>query len=121
METDNNNELRKQRTQKYELEQIKEDADYMKRIYLHLRKMGIVKSQYEYSTQFLNRTHHYFSMILSEQRHPSIDSINELVKNLTEIRNLYEEDYSKNTHVRLLEQFITDGKHIITKRLLKYL
>ncbi len=117
----NTNELRKSRTQKYELEQVKEDIDYIKRAYLHLRKIGIIKSQYEYSNQFLNRTNHYFSMILSEQRQPSIDSINTLVQNLIALKNIYEDYDNKNTHIRLLESLIKTGKQIITQRLLRYL
>ena len=46
---DNNDELRKIRSQKYELEQIQENIDYIKRTYLYLKKLGIVKSQYDFS------------------------------------------------------------------------
>ena len=58
----NNNELRKQRTQKYEIQQISEDLDYIKKCYLYLRKLGIIKSQHQFSREFLNKSQEYSSL-----------------------------------------------------------
>ena len=114
---DNNDELRKIRSQKYELEHI----DYIKRTYLYLKKLGIVKSQYDFSSNFLNRTNHYLSMIICEERKPSIESVNVLVKNLIEIKNVFEDLDNKNAEIRILNDIINRGHQIITERLLGYL
>jgi len=118
---DNNDELRKIRSQKYELEQIQENIDYIKRTYLYLKKLGIVKSQYDFSSNFLNRTNHYLSMIICEERKPSIESVNVLVKNLIEIKNVFEDLDNKNAEIRILNDIINRGHQIITERLLGYL
>lgn len=118
---DNNDELRKNRSQKYELEQIQENIDYIKRTYLYLKKLGIVKSQYDFSSNFLNRTNHYLSMIICEERKPSIESVNVLVKNLIEIKNVFEDLDNKNAEIRILNDIINRGHQIITERLLGYL
>ena len=39
---DNLNQIRKQRTEKYEYEQITESTEYMKKCYLYLKKLGII-------------------------------------------------------------------------------
>ena len=39
---DNLNQIRKQRTEKYEYEQISESTEYMKKCYLYLKKLGII-------------------------------------------------------------------------------
>lgn len=118
---DNNDELRKIRSQKYELEQIQENIDYIKRTYLYLKKLGIVKSQYDFSSNFLNRTNHYLSMIICEERKPSIESVNVLVKNLIEIKNVFEDLDNKNAEIRILNDIINREHQIITERLLGYL
>lgn len=118
---DNNDELRKTRSQKYELEQIQENIDYIKQTYLYLKKLGVVKSQYDFSTNFLNRTNHYLSMIICEERKPSIESVNVLVKNLIEIKNVFEDLDNKSAEIRILNDIINRGHQIITERLLGYL
>lgn len=118
---DNNDELRKTRSQKYELEQIQENIDYIKRTYLYLKKLGVVKSQYDFSSNFLNRTNHYLSMIICEERKPSIESVSILVKNLIEIKNVFEDLDNKNAEIRILNDIINRGHQIITERLLGYL
>lgn len=79
---DNNNELRKSRTEKYEMEEIQEDVRFMKKSCMLLQKLGLIKSQYQFCNEYLKRTKHYLSMLLTENRHPSIDSISCLVKKL---------------------------------------
>lgn len=118
---DNNDELRKTRSQKYELEQVQENIDYIKRTYLYLKKIGVVKSQYDFSTNFLNRTNHYLSMIICEERKPSLEAVNVLVKNLIEIKNVFEDLDNKNAEIRILNDIINRGHQIITERLLGYL
>ena len=39
---DNNNELRKSRTEKYEIEEIQEDARFMKKSCMLLQKLGLI-------------------------------------------------------------------------------
>lgn len=60
---DNNNELRKSRTEKYEMEQIQEDVRFMKKSCILLQKLGLIKSQYQFCNEYLKRTKHYLSML----------------------------------------------------------
>ena len=117
----NNNELRKQRTQKYEIQQISEDLDYIKKCYLYLRKLVIIKSQHQFSREFLNKSQEYMSMIICENRKPSINSIHNLFKNLNELYSLYEEYDNKEAINRNLYYLIDKGQRIITKRVMAYL
>ena len=117
----NNNEIRKQRTQKYEYEQINEDTEYMKKCYLYLKKLGIIKSQHQFSREFLNKSQDYMSMVICESRKPAINAINNLLHNLNELYALYEEFDNKEAINRNLYYLIDKGQRIITKRILSYL
>lgn len=96
---DNNNELRKSRTEKYEMEQIQEDVRFMKKSCMLLQKLGLIKSQYQFCNEYLKRTKHYLSMLLTENRHPSVDSISCLVKKLMDIRQQYD-DYEDKEAIK---------------------
>ena len=50
---DNNNELRKSRTEKYEMEQIQEDVRFMKKSCMLLQRLGYIKSQYLFSNHYI--------------------------------------------------------------------
>lgn len=115
------NEIRKQRTQKYETEQMREDLDYIKKSYLYLRKINLVKSQYDFSTSYLNKNKYYLGMILCENRMPSIDGLHTLITNIKQIRDYFEDDINYQAEVRILNNLIESGKNIITNRLFKYL
>ena len=116
----NNNQLRKERTNRYELEQIKEDIRFMKKSCMLLQKLGLIKSQYEFSSEYLRRTKHYLSMLLTENRLPSVDSISCLIKKLIDIRQQYDDFDNKDTINRHLDNIITEGQQLITKRLIRY-
>lgn len=60
-------------------------------------------------------------MIICEERKPSIESVNVLVKNLIEIKNVFEDLDNKNAEIRILNDIINRGHQIITERLLGYL
>ncbi len=118
---DNNNELRKQRTQRYEAQQISEDLDFIKKSYLYLRKLGLVKSQHQFSKEFLNKSQEYLSMIICENRKPSVNAVHNLYKNLSELYSLYEEFEQNETINRNLYYLIDNCQKLITKRVLSYL
>lgn len=117
----NNNELRKQRSDRYELQQISEDTEFMKKCCLYLQKLGIVKSQHQFCTEFLNKSQHYLAMVICESRRPAIDTIYNLVRNLNELYSLYEEYDNRESINRSLRGLIDTGQGIITRRILKYL
>lgn len=117
----NNNELRKQRTKKYEIQQISEDAEYIKKCCLYLQKLGIVRSQHQFCTDFLNKSQHYLAMVICESRRPAIDAVHNLIKNLNELYALYETYDNKEAINRSLYHLIDKGQQIITRRILKYL
>ena len=92
----------------------KEDLRFLKRCCQILMKLGYIKSQYEFSEQFLGKNRYYFGMILCEGRHPSIDAIHNLVRNLSQINDGLHK-------LRYLDDLYEQGQAMITKRLLKYL
>ena len=92
----------------------KEDLRFLKRCCQILMKLGYIKSQYEFSEQFLGKNRYYFGMILCEGRHPSIDAIHNLVRNLSQINDGLHK-------LRYLDDLYEQGQAMITKRLLRYL
>ena len=78
-----------------------------------LKKLGYIKTQYEFSEQFLGKNKYYFGMILSEQRHPSLDAIYHLITGISQIND----GLNKLKH---LDNLYEEGQGLITKRLLKY-
>ncbi len=116
----NNDELRKLRSQRFELERVQEDIQFMKKSCLTLQKLGLIKSQYQFSQDFLRRTKHYLSMLLCENRLPSVDSVSCLVKKLMDVRANYENIDGKGSINRHLDNIITEGQQLIAKRLLHY-
>ncbi len=112
----NNNELRKERTKRYNLEQ--EDAEFIRECCQYLQKLGIVKSQRQFSQQFLSKSQDYLGMLICERRQPPINILHRLVQNLIQIQPIYEEKYTISNYLDIL---INRGNQIITKKLLKYL
>ena len=113
----NNDELRKERTKRYNLEQ-EEDAEFIRECCQYLQKLGIVKSQRQFSQQFLNKSQDYLGMLICERRQPPINILHRLVQNLIQIQPIYEDKYTISNYLDIL---INRGNQIITKKLLKYL
>ena len=90
-----------------------EDAKFITKCYKYLRKLGYVKSQYQFSEEFLNKNRYYFGMILCEERHPSIDSVHNLLHNIS----ILNDGITKQLY---LDRLYEEGQSIITKRLLRY-
>lgn len=95
-------------------QQQTEDAQFMTKCYKYLRRLGYCRSQYDFSEQFLNKNRYYYAMILSEQRHPSVDSIHNLIHNISELND----GLTKHLY---LDNLYEEGQSLITKRLLRYL
>ena len=93
--------------------QQKQDAKFLVKCFKYLKKLGYIKSQYEFSEQFLRKNKYYFGMILSEQRHPSLDAIHHLITGISQIND----GLNKLKH---LDNLYEEGQNLITKRLLKY-
>ena len=91
----------------------KQDAKFLVKCYKYLKKLGYIQNQYQFSEQFLNKNKYYFGMILSEQRHPSLDAIHHLITGISQIND----GLNKMKH---LDQLYEEGQGLITKRLLKY-
>lgn len=113
----NNDELRKERTKRYNLEQ-EEDAEFIRECCQYLQKLGIVKSQRQFSQQFLEKSQDYLGMLICERRQPPINILHRLVQNLIQIQPIYEEKYTISNY---LDMLINRGNQIITQKLLKYL
>ena len=115
--TKNNDELRQARTKRYNIEQ-EEDAEFIKECCQYLQKLGIVKSQRQFSQQFLNKSQDYLGMLICERRQPPINILHRLVQNLIQIQPIYEDKYTISNYLDIL---INRGNQLITKKLLKYL
>ncbi len=113
----NIDELRKERTKRYNLEQ-EEDAEFIRECCQYLQKLGIVKSQRQFSQQFLEKSQDYLGMLICERRQPPINILHRLIQNLIQIQPIYEEKYTISNY---LDMLINRGNQIITKKLLKYL
>ena len=92
---------------------ISPDIQFTMKCYKLLRKLGYIKSQYEFSEQFLAKNKYYYAMLLSEGRQPSIDALHNLIHNLNDLHTQNATTYIAQLH----EQ----GQHILTNRLLKFL
>ena len=88
------------------------DTDYLIKVFNHLKELGYISTQYEFSEQFLNKNKYYYGMILSEHRHPSIDALHYLIKSISELSET-------ETNSQRLDDLYEEGHSLITKRLLK--
>lgn len=113
----NNDELRQARTKRYNIEQ-EEDAEFIRECCQYLQKLGIVKSQRQFSEQFLEKSQDYLGVIICEKRQPPINILHRLIQNLIQIQPLYEDKYTISNYLDIL---INRGNQIITQKLLKYL
>jgi len=92
---------------------VSEDVQFIIKCYKILCKLGYIKTQYEFSEQFLNKNKYYYAMVLSEGRQPSIDSLHNLIHNLNDL-------HSQNA-VSYIAQLYGQGQQLLTQRLLKFL
>lgn len=79
-----------------------------------LRRLGFIKNSYEFSEQFMGKSKHYYSMLLSEGRQCSIDALHNLIKNMSVLND------APATSSKYLEDLTEQGNQLLTKRLLKY-
>lgn len=80
-----------------------------------LRELGYIKTSYDFCEQFMGKSQHYLSMLLSEGRKPSIDALHNLVKNIAVLND------NPTTSSKYLNDLYEQGNRILTKRLIKYL
>lgn len=115
----NNDELRQIRSQRFQQEQINEDVAFIKHCCQYLQRLGLVKSQHQFCQQFLNKSQHYLSMIMCENRLPSPNTIYNLVQGLNQVYDCYQSyGYNQTINQKLL-QMIDKGNGLITKRILE--
>ncbi len=93
---------------------IKEDLRYIIKAYKYLKKLGYIKTQYQFSEEFLHKNKYYYGLILCEARQPSIDSLHNLIKNISNLNDGFNK-------LRYLDDLYEEGQNLLTKRLLKYL
>lgn len=90
-----------------------QDTRFIKKCYKYLRKLGYVDSQYQFSEQFLNKNKYYFGMVLCESRHPSLDALHNLLRNISGLND----GLAKSLY---LDRLYEEGEKIITQRLFRY-
>ena len=75
--------------------------------------LNLIESKYQFSTQFLNKSKHYYALCQTG-REPSINSIYNLVNN---INQLNETIFNNNP---LVDKLIDEGKQIIDDRIIQW-
>ena len=90
-----------------------QDTRFIKKCYKYLRKLGYVDSQYQFSEEFLNKNKYYFGMVLCESRHPSLDALHNLLRNISGLND----GLAKSLY---LDRLYEEGEKIITQRLFRY-
>ena len=90
-----------------------EGAQFITKCYKYLKKLKYVDSQYQFSEQFLNKNKYYYGMILCEQRHPSIDSVHNLIRNIADLND----GITKRLY---LDRLYEEGQSILAKRLFHF-
>lgn len=90
-----------------------QDTRFIKKCYKYLRKLGYVDSQYQFSEQFLNKNKYYFGMVLCESRHPSLDALHNLLRNISGLND----GLAKSLY---LDRLYEEGEKIITQKLFRY-
>ena len=78
-----------------------------------LRKLGFIQNRYQFSEQFMERSKHYFGMLLSENRQPSIDALYTIVKNIKILNDGV--NASKD-----LDYLYKKGQQLLDKKLERY-
>lgn len=115
----NNDELRQLRCQRFQQEQVNEDVAYIKQCCQYLQRLGLVKSSHQFSKEFLNKSQHYLSMIICENRKPSPNTIYNLIQNLSQVYDMFMDYDNKQSINRTLLQMMDKGNALITKRILE--
>ena len=115
----NNDELRQVRCQRFQQEQVNEDVAYIKQCCQYLQRLGLVKSSHQFSREFLNKSQHYLSMIICENRKPSPNTIYNLIQNLSQVYDVFMNYDNKQSINRTLLQMMDKGNALITKRILE--
>ena len=93
-------------------------TEFLKFCYNYTKKIGMVKNQYDFSRQFLNKSQHYLSMLLTEHRSPSANSLYNLMSNLNHLQDLYSTYDNKQPIVNTLDMIIERGNQLLTKKII---
>ncbi|MBQ8677034.1 MAG: hypothetical protein IJ529_01030 [Alphaproteobacteria bacterium] len=115
----NNDELRQIRCQRFQQEQVNEDVAFIKQCCQYLQRLGLIHSQHQFCEQFLNKSQHYLSMIICENRKPSPNTIYNLIQNLSQVYDCFMNYDNKQSINRTLLQMMDKGNALITKRILE--
>lgn len=80
-----------------------------------LHRLGFIKTSYEFSESVMNKSKHYYSMLLAEHRTPSLSCLHNVIKNMEVLND------NPATASKYLDDLIEKGNKLLTKRLLKYI
>lgn len=84
--------------------------NYVNKCQRMLKALKLIESNYQFSTQFLNKSKHYYALCQTG-REPSINSIYNLVNNITQLNETI------LNHNPLVEQLLNQGKSLINERI----
>lgn len=83
---------------------------YINKCQRMLKMLNLIESNYQFSTQFLNKSKHYYALCQTG-REPSINSIYNLVNNITQLNETI------LNHNPLVEQLLNQGRSLINERI----
>ena len=98
---------------------MNEDVCFIKQCCQYLQKIGLTKSQHTFSREFLNKSPHYLSMVICENRKVAPNTPYNLIQNLNQVYDIYLNYDNKQAINRQLLQMIDKGNNLITKLILE--
>ncbi len=90
---------------------------YMTKCFNYLRKLNLIKTKYDFCAQYLSKSQHYFSMLETANRLPSISSLHHLIHNMEQKANDYE--FNKPAIYHNLLKLVNEGQQHLYHRFLK--
>ena len=84
---------------------------YLNKCQRMLKMLKLIESNYQFSTQFLNKSKHYYALCQTRTREPSINSLCNLVNNITQLNETI------LNHNPLVEQLLNQGRSLINERI----
>ncbi len=94
-----------------------DEMAYMTKCYKTLRKLNLIKTQYEFCEQFLGKSQHYMAMVISSGRAPSVSSLHNLIKSLEAQSEKHE--FDKISIYNVLMRLVEEGKQHLYHRFIK--
>ncbi len=85
--------------------------NYLNKCQKMLKMLNLIESNYQFSKEFLNKSKHYYALCQTRTREPSINSLCNLVNNITQLNETI------LNHNPLVEKLLNQGRSLINERI----